>query len=751
MKQLRHFRLGSNSFITKAALTIALGLSSLSSFGQATVINNYTTGENLKNYAVEEVPGSNGNAMIMAGTIFGTGTIASPRTKQGESIHFMYTTGAGDLQWGGTYSVGVRYDLTPEYEDVRCVDIVPYTSTEALIVVEARALNHPRHNTRDLILVLRINIADGRLLNTYEIASPLPQSGDYANIYATHAIYHEEYNGGTPSGNSYLYICGYDGLETDLGGPGRLFGDGTPNFIPQWGPSCQDKRILLIKFDIDNNINPTPQVVGAKTYDKPWVQCSVDQVYPELYDFDMAMRIVPMNDGTGDLYITGSTNSDYIYDNSKYSSTPAMWLSYGSATLSLRVDEAGTGGGAFNTVALRPFIENKVLPFGGETPSNLRMFEHGYGAFEDNLNTGLYVFSNAFLPDNSTMGTPSSPGTGFKTYAEMIRMTYIDKATLNFTPYTQNHRIAFSAIDYNWGTQVLPSPNGTDKLYLAGLQSGWDQGNCGNPTNGNNPPTLSNNINPFMAEIEPTWSGTNIGINNINFWKTYFTQNNTGYFDDLGGGLSNITWATEFVANNPNLNARISFMAPKWDPNSNVLGVKYYRTDGNGDLSTATTLCNNSYQHCTPVYSDIDIADGWWNYDQIEDPNISLITTDGSVPFKLLIPAPAKCKDFWFYKPSGVANANTKGLDNAQFEVYPNPANTYVSVKVKGEVEDDAPVSIALYNVMGQHVASLYDGTALKLKSDYRMELPSSLATGVYILKVTSKGSELHTQSVSIQ
>ncbi len=739
-------RMGLNAYtLGKTLMTLALALITIPGFSQATVINNYQTGENLKNYSIEERPGYNGSQMLMAGTIFGWGNIPNPRPKPGEAIHFMRTDGAGSLliNSSGTYAVGVRYDF-PEYRDVRCVDIVPYTSDEALIVVQARALGHPTHGTRDLILVLEVNVDDGTLLNTYEIASTLPHNGSYANIYALHAIYHTE----QPSGDNYLYICGYDGMETDLGGPSRSFGDGTPNFQPQWGPGCFDKRAMLIKFDIDMHINPTPQVVGAKTLDKPWPTCTIQPtIYPEIYDFDMAMRIVPINDGTGDLYITGSTNSDYVYDD-KYSGTPQMVLSYGSATLSWRVDEAGTGAGAFATVALRPFIENKILPFGGPTPWNLRMFEQGYGAFEESTGAGLFVFSNAFVPDNSTMGTPSSPGTGFKPSAQLIRMTYIDKATLDFIPYTQNHRVTFTVVDYNWGTQVLPSPNGTDRLYLAGLQSGWDWANCGTPANGNNAPNLINNINPFVAELQPAWNGTTASIANKYFWKTYFTQNNTGYFEDLGGGLSNVTWPTEFVANT-NATGRISFMSPSWNTGSNVLAIKYYRTDNNGDISTGVTLCDNSYQNCIAEEDDIDIADGWWNRDEMET-DISLTTNDGNKPFGLLLPSALKCRDFWFYKP-GVANANSKGLDNAEYEVYPNPASTFVSVQIKGEVADDAPVQVTLTNVMGQKVADLYDGTAIQLKSAYKMDFPESLAVGVYIINITSEGKELHTQRLSVQ
>ena len=75
---------------------------------------------------------------------------------------------------------------------------------------------------------------------------------------------------------------------------------------------------------------------------------------------------------------------------------------------------------------------------------------------------------------------------------------------------------------------MLPSFNGSNVAYLAGLQNGWAYFTSCDPINGNNPSSTGNE-NAFLSEIAPSWTGTpKIASANINFWKTYFTQNGTG-------------------------------------------------------------------------------------------------------------------------------------------------------------------------------------------------------------------------------
>lgn len=720
--------------VQKSLMLAALTFTIDPAIGQ---VMNYNNLENLKNYSIEQVPGGSDDDMIAAGTIFGT-TVSSPRSKVGEAIHFLYLKRDGQyhVSSGGAYSVGVRYDF-PEYADVRCVDIVPYTNTEAIIVAQARADNHALHGSRDIILVLTVDIADGTLLSTKELAYTYPIDGDYGNIYALHAIYHEDKS----NNNSYLYICGYDAMETQIG---SMTSNGYPGFEPAYGPLCFDKRILVMKYDIDNHAGSGtgPQVLASRTWDYPWVSCVLNFNYPVIYDFDMAMRLVPLNDGTGDIYVTGSTNSDYVYETT--GPFPTSYPKYGSATLSLRIDETDAGGVGLNTVALRPFIERE-WSFSGSYEDDLDMYEHGYGAFEDNTGNGLYVFSNVYEPNNTV-------GYGYKTMAEGIRMTYIDKATLDFNNSTgDQHRVAFHYIDYNWGTQVMPSLNGNNKLYLVGLQSGWDA-NCGAPSSsGYVAPASPSNINPFMSEIEPVWSvGTpnTIGINNVNFWNTYFTSNGTTYFDDLGGGLSNITWSTEFaVAKNNGGISYMSFMGPIKDKVTNSLNVKYTRTDAMGNItSVGNPICDNSYQNCLPQYSITDISDGWEFSTHTEaEPLVEVF--DGSTPFTLFTASPQNCVGTGQHKPTSIPQVVS--INDVVFDVYPNPAQSFVNVKLNGVVGEDVQVTVALYNVMGQQVAELYTGAATGLETERKLDLPS-VSSGVYMLIISSEGVDIQTERLSI-
>lgn len=734
--------------LSSVALAVTILTSSpLSGHAQ---LANYIQDIHAKNYSIEKVPGFGPNYVI-AGTYFDKGSFgAVPRSAVGSGIQFMYVNALGNLNIDPLtgFSVTRKYTF-PEYADIRCVDVVTYTSSEAIIVAQARTVisQNPTHGTRDILLVLTVDISSGNLLSSRELAYNTPTQGDYGNIYATHAIYHEDKS----NNNSYLYICGYDGFETQL--------NNYPEFIPS-GTNCADKRILVMKYDIDNHAgNPNSEVIATRTWDYPWSTCTPVPDYPEIYDFDMAMRLVPIDDGSGDIYVTGSTNSDFVwYSNGSVS---AAYPSYGSGTLSLRIDETDNGmGSGLNTVAIRPFIERK--DGGAGVPSNLEVFEQGYGAFEDNTGNGLYVFSNEYEPNNSA-------GYGVKTSTETIKVTYVDKATLDFNQHIVSpgdfyppcsctvwhyivqdyHRVSFGPIDYNWGTQVLESPNGTDKVYLAGLQSGWDAANCGS-LNGNNPPTLTTNINPFMSELEPTWTTgatNNIGINSVNFWKTYFTQDGTSYFDDLGGGLSNITWATEFVAKTPNL-LNISFMAPRWDKARSVVGVKYITTDENGDMPATTTQCANSFQNCTVNYSVTQIYDAWYFGSHVEDEPV-VVASDGVFNDVFTPATPVDCDGGGLYKPTTIENVNQSEIANVVFDVYPNPAQSFVNVKLNGVVGEGVQVTVALYNLMGQQVAELYTGAATGLETERKLDLPS-VSSGVYMLIISSEGVDIQTERLSI-
>lgn len=717
-----HFRIFHYGLI--ATLSACLLLLSLSSYGQ--VIRNYIQNNNVKNYAIEERPTTSGNEFVMAGTIFDNNIPANPRAAQGKGIHFMRVDAIGKtiLYTGGipNYIVSRRYNF-PSYQDVRCVDIVPYTKDESIIIVQARLVTDPNNFlvNKDVILVVVVDNNTGLIISSNQLSNP-NYNWSYDNIYATHAIYHKD----NTNNNYYLYICGYDGIETQY--------PNYPEYTPQNGPSCFDKRILVLKYDINS---PTPAVVANNTWDYPWPTCTTDQTYPYLYDFDMAMRLVPINDGSGDIYVTGSTNSDFAYETRP--PFPVLIPSYGSATLSLRIEESNC-----NTVAIRPFIEHLWYNPNGHHET----FEHGYGAFEDNTGNGLYVFSNQFSPLGQL-------GYGMSNFGPRIRMTYIDKATLNFNTFPDIHRFCWGPIDYDWGTQVLPSPNGSNKLYLAGLQYGWVANNCGSPAAPSLTPNWLNNVNPFLAELEPSWTvGTpnTIGLTSTNFWKTYFTMNGTGYYENLGGGLSNIAWATEFVATSAPLTGPV-FTSPGWNPNVNAgaggLNHKFTRTDANGDLPITGTSCDNSYMNCPPSNTyTIDIADAWFFHQHVEDvQNITVNSIQYEDPLFFISYDPY-CTEPGFtpmYKSTGIASIENS---NFSFSVYPNPVKDFINIKVDGSIINET-VKVELISITGQQVAELYNGIASKLNTQ---QLPvNNVTSGVYMIKISSNSQSLHTEKIIIK
>ena len=713
---------------TAATITLLLTLLSVTTFGQ--VIRNYMQNNNVKNYAIEERPGTSGNQFVMAGTIFDNNIPSDPNAAVGRGIHFMRVDGQGKtMLYAGTpsYIVSMRYNFNA-YTDVRCVDIVPNTNKQSIIIAQARHVVDPSNFlvNKDVVLVLRVDNESGTLLSTTELSYP-GGTWMYDNIYATHAIVHKDNN----NSQNYLYICGYDAIETSY--------PNYPEYTPHAGPSCFDKRILVMKYDLTTNT-----VVCSRTWDYPWPTCSVNPPsFPYIWDFDIAMRLIPMSDGTGDIYVTGSTNSDYAYDY-RYPPVSMMIPASGAATLSLRIDETNVGPNGLNTVAVRPFIEH-IYPNLGD---HYETYEHGFGAFEDNTGNGLYVFSNRFAPG-------SANGYGMTNYGPTIKMTYINKATLGFNPYPDMHRMMWGAIDYDWGTQVIPSANGGNKLYLTGLQFGWDATACGSPTSPSLTPNWLNNTNPFYAELEPSWtpgSPSTIGLTSTNFWKVFFTMNGTGYFNSLGGGFSNPYWATESAANSATTTGPV-FTSPSWNPNANISGGlnhKFNRTDANGNLPITSTQCDNAYMNCAHTYvTPIDITDAWVFNTHVEDqPTVNTMAIAKEEVFYPISYDPY-CNEPGFtpmYKTTGVSSANNADF---HFDVYPNPAKDYVFVTLNGSIADEN-IKIELTNILGQQVAELYNGKASAINDNPKLSLGNT-AKGTYILKISSKGKTLYTNKLIVQ
>ena len=630
-----------------------------------------------KNYSIEAVPGTSypNDEYVTAGTKFTGNQIFS----QGAEIHFFRTDKTGTDLANKTYSDN-------NFIDERSVDVVPYTSTQSIIVAQVRGSGDGGDN----IKVLVVNNSDGSIALDKILSNP------GRNLYALHAIYQ----------NNLLYICGYIGTGTNY--------PNYPDYTPS--PGTSDKEIFVLSYDLNNT-------VSCLAIDFPFPN---DPLYPS-YDFDMAIRMVPL--GTGNIFVTGSCNSDYVYEDwIQQQSTP----SFGSATLSLLVDAN------LSVLALRPFLA-PIPPVSSEQKD---VYEYGFGAYEDPNGDGLYVFSNTFLP--------ASPSYGFSAYPKHIGMTYISKTSLNFTPWLEQRRLHFPDISHNWGTQVLGSNNSSQRLILAGLQDNWDV-LCSFPSAYLQP--SQTNINPFLAELSPTWNSVSntIGLNGIYFWKTYFTQYGTSYFNVLGGGISNIAWPTEFVSNKAaNNTTDIVFMAPRSHNQLAfpTLGMKFTRTDINGDVATGNSTCDNSYEDCIPSSSQLwtsEIANGlFYPYSYIGSMAIISVTNGNSIAFTANFVDQWDCSSSSVYKPSTIDDM--RGVEKS-INIYPNPANEYLEVDLN-LINNYATIEIELTDVTGRILRTLYKGPASNLVGN-RIQV-DAISPGLYIAKIKANGEIVHQQKLAI-
>lgn len=83
----------------------------------------------------------------------------------------------------------------------------------------------------------------------------------------------------------------------------------------------------------------------------------------------------------------------------------------------------------------------------------------------------------------------------------------------------------------------------------------------------------------------------------------------------------------------------------------------------------------------------------------------------------------------------------------ATFSLYPNPAHDQVNVNFTAASGD--AVNVTLYSLNGQEVTSLFNGTGDGIEHNVQLSLPSDLAPGVYLVRVT-EGTTAATQRVIV-
>lgn len=85
------------------------------------------------------------------------------------------------------------------------------------------------------------------------------------------------------------------------------------------------------------------------------------------------------------------------------------------------------------------------------------------------------------------------------------------------------------------------------------------------------------------------------------------------------------------------------------------------------------------------------------------------------------------------------------GLSNISVDVVPNPASDFVDFNLRG-IENAQAMEISIYDITGREVAHKSVNTDAKVKFDV-----TSLSTGMYIYKLTSKGELFYSGKMMIE
>ena len=169
--------------------------------------------------------------------------------------------------------------------------------------------------------------------------------------------------------------------------------------------------------------------------------------------------------------------------------------------------------------------------------------------------------------------------------------------------------------------------------------------------------------------------------------------------------------------------------------------------DGNGFIQGAQfTLTHNS-----PI--SIELADEYVAYYQTDDMTTTLVVaTDGSHSLTDI----ATISGEYEIAEAIVVNANDQVTTQQVLEVtsfglsaaYPNPFNPVTSMQLV--VPQDGFVSVKVYNLVGQEVATLADGMMQGSSTAYTLRWDASaMASGVYLVKAQGAG-QVSTQKLML-
>lgn len=563
-------------------------------------------------------------------------------------IHFMYYQ-ANNLVVSKTYSLA-----SGDKNDIRVVDIA-VASPDVFYITCLMRDNFNKYGGHDMIKVLGVDNT-GTIISNATITSG-GNNHEFDNIYPLHSLYQ----------NEALFICGYVNDNTSSYPAHPYYGG------PTGGANGVDMRqAFVIKYDIGGG-----GILTGKTWDYFVTNTSSRN------DYDMAIRMIPLSNG--DIYVTGSCNVP-IVDQGGTS------FDYLSGTLSIFLNTT-----TMTDYSNKPFAKATTPvydPYYGEG-------EYGVGMFKDPNSGGYFVVGNYF---NSH--TPYAKF-NFYPYAGSFWLTYLDAN--HEPPLTSPNNRSLATWGSTWALQNLEG-NNANSMLVAGMTT-MDADQYNNCTNLSPLPT-TNNVNPFLIELSPSFNGISIS-STVNYAHVYTSGQGTGVeatgnsYYMLGGGLSNVAWNPTFAARNLPDVTDITMSAPIWNNNNSTLNTKLIRTDMNGDISAPCDF----YGSCSPGFDD-EIAKKF--LPTIIAINYNLKYADDEMTSVDYLPIAMLECDGGYYRQS---NPNTANIPEVKaMDILPNPATDKAILNITGSHAGET-IHLTVHDITGKMLQEYsVEATASKLQ-----------------------------------
>lgn len=710
----------------------------------------------VKHYSTKVIPGSpNQRESVMGGTKFDANGLGEP--------HFIQLND-GFPTPNTQYPEIVTDVLYPDakFVDQRTKDIVIKAPNEYFMVVSARVdRNNPLQAApyRDKIRVINVD-GGGNIIAEKIIEDITPPTGgnDWGySLYPESAMYRLVEDPSNPgSYHDALYICGYVVTEDYL--------------YPKYPNFQAPKMSFILWLDI-SNANPINWTVMGSNYFETSPVFGVTTLNNPEVDFDIAMRMQNIEQGTyantaipedDDIFLTGSVNAKTGPFNGPDNGQP--YTNIRSATMI----------NVLNPWNLQRRITGNRHIVDEGNGDGFGFMEYGIGLVQTNNGQDNYIVSNTYFDYPTGYGVePNSWNNllGFNATPDRIAVTHLQALFLTATGAGNLVREYLSSGSQGaFALQVLPSnetPTNSGNasavtFNIAGMAY-YAPNPCWTAMSPYNRVSRANMV-PFLFNVDidfsiPTGFTGNINYNpynplgpNFGSYMTLF-PNQTGTGDptmfnntyaNLGDGLSYIAWNPKFADVEFAGSTELVMNAPKWDPNTNRLGLKTLFVDITGGGVHAMTspcpvpVCDpGSDEFSVEIVGDAEATPNIGESDQMEGPGFMSYSLGGDC---MGLGSPST------YKPASI----NKVQENTITHLFPNPASDHIMIAPGADILNSENITIQLVNMQGQHISTLYNGQTSDMSRKHRLLLPY-LPSGLYIIQATNeKGHRVYHERITV-